>query len=134
MADHRDVSQSFDRCLRRGDVIQRFYDLFMASHPDIPARFTHTDFRAQKRLLEQGVNLAILYAEGNPVGRIGVDRIRVSHARSRMDIPLHFYDHWQEAFLAAIAEFDEEFSEALRMQWEQVLRKTIDHVRAGYES
>lgn len=133
MEDYSGISRSFERCLRRGDVVQRFYDLFMASHPDIPARFTHTNFGAQKRLLEQGVNLAILYADGNPVGQIGVDRIRNSHARSRMNIPPHFYDYWQDAFLTAIAEFDGEFSDTLRAQWERVLQKTIAHVRGGYE-
>ncbi|HWA13023.1 MAG TPA: hypothetical protein VHA15_08010 [Burkholderiales bacterium] len=133
MTDYSAVTQSFERCLRRGDVIQRFYDLFMASDPEIAPWFERTDFPAQKRLLEQSISLAILFAAGNPIGRIGIERIRASHAPGRMGVPPRLYPFWKAAFLRAIEEFDPAFGDELAAAWHTVLQKTIDHVLAGQD-
>jgi hemoglobin-like flavoprotein len=132
MTDYAAVSRSYERCLRKGDLMQRFYDLFMASEADIASRFARTDFAAQKRLLQQSISLAILFAAGDPVGRIGIERIRNSHAQDRMDIAPRYYAYWKSAFLRAIEEFDPEFGEGLAHAWEAVLQKTVDHVAGGY--
>lgn len=40
MIDSEKVAQSFGRCVFKGDVIERFYDIFIDSHPDIKPRFS----------------------------------------------------------------------------------------------
>jgi len=133
MNDAAQVEESFERCMLKGDVIERFYAIFIDSHPDIKPRFANTDFDSQKKLLRQSVGLAILHARNNPVGRIGINRLARSHSKTGLDIPPPLYAYWKESFLRAVAEFDAEFCEELRASWDVVLQKTIDGVSAGYE-
>lgn len=87
MNNYEEVKQSFARCMIKGDVIGRFYDIFLDSYPAIKPRFANTDFDSQKHLLRQGVNLAIMFASNNPVGKKGIERIRKSHSKSGLNIP-----------------------------------------------
>jgi hemoglobin-like flavoprotein len=133
MIDVAEVEESFERCMLKGDVVERFYALFMDSHPDIRPRFVDTDFDSQKKLLRQSIGLAILHARNNPVGRIGINRLARSHSRSGLNIPPALYAYWKASFIQAVSEFDDEFSDSLNIQWDAVLQKTINDVVAGYE-
>lgn len=133
MIDVAGVEESFERCMLKGDVVERFYALFMDSHPDIKPRFVNTDFDSQKKLLRQSIGLAILHARNNPVGRIGINRLARSHSKSGLNIPPPLYAYWKKSFLQAVAEFDSEFSDELGSDWDRVLQKTIDDIAAGYE-
>jgi hemoglobin-like flavoprotein len=117
----------------KGDVVERFYALFMDIHPDIRPRFVNTDFGSQKKLLRQSIGLAILHARNNPVGRIGINRLARSHSKSGLNIPPALYAYWKRSFLQAVAEFDSQFSDGLKAGWDRVLQKTIDDVSGGYE-
>ncbi len=134
MNDFEIVAQSFVRCMIKGDVIGRFYEIFLDSHPDIKHRFANTDFDSQKHLLRQGINLAIMFASGNPVGQNGIKRIRKSHRKSGLNITPDLYPYWKNSFLQATSEFDPEFSDELKRQWDSVLQKSIDYIIDGYDS
>lgn len=127
-----EVRKSFGRCTTSGDVISVFYDLFLASNPDIKPRFTRTDFAAQKGLLRQGVNLAILHAAGMASGTAGLRRIRDSHSQAKLDVPPALYRHWKASFLSAVAATDPQHTPALQRQWDTVLQHAIDFIVAGY--
>jgi len=133
MNDFEEVKQSLARCMITGDVIGRFYDIFLESHPDIKPRFAHTDFDSQKHLLRQSVNLAIMFANGNAVGKRGIERIRKSHSKVNFNIPPDLYPYWKKSFIQAASELDLEFTDELKKQWDCVLQKTIDFVIEGYE-
>lgn len=134
MNNCEDVKQSFARCMIKGDVVGRFYEIFLASHPDIKPRFANTDFDAQKHLLRQSVNLAMMFANDNQVGIKGIKRIRKSHSKSGLNIPPDLYPYWKKSFIQAASEFDQEFSDELNTQWNEVLQKTIDFIIEGYDA
>ena len=48
MSDVEDVKQSFARCMIHGDMVGRFYDIFLESSPGIKPLFAKTDFDSQK--------------------------------------------------------------------------------------
>lgn len=133
MNNYEDVKQSFARCMIKGDVVGRFYEIFLASHPDIEPRFAHTDFDSQKHLLRQSVNLAIMFASDNQIGKKGINRIRQSHSKLGLNIPPELYTYWKISFLQAASEFDEEFSDDLKSRWDSVLQKTINFIIEGYD-
>lgn len=55
MADsYDDLQQSYGRCLRGKNFIERFYEIFLASHPDIAPMFAATDFQKQRMALRRG--------------------------------------------------------------------------------
>ena len=41
---YEDLQQSYGRCLRDKQFIERFYQTFLASNPAIPPMFASTDF------------------------------------------------------------------------------------------
>lgn len=133
MLDIEQVKKSFDRCSSNGDIIQEFYNIFLDSHPDIKPRFANTNFAQQKKLLLQGLDLTIMYASGEPVGRIGLNRIKKSHRKAALDILPELYPNWKNSFLQVISELDSEFNENLNQQWDLVLQKSIDFIISGYD-
>ena len=134
MIDIEQVKRSFDRCAAHGDIIDDFYKIFLDSHPDIKPRFANTNFDSQKKLLLQGLDLTIMFASDQPVGRIGINRIKKSHCRAVLDIPPDLYPYWKKSFLTAISVLDPEFSDELKEQWDWVLQKSIDYIISGYDN
>jgi len=127
------VKESYNRSIGN-DVIGRFYDIFLKSHPDIAPLFSKTDFDAQKTLLKHGVLLAIMFVEGISAGDPGIKRIRESHGKTGMNIPPELYPCWKTSFIQATSESDPEYSEQIRNAWDSVLQETIDYITEGYEA
>ena len=116
------------------DVIGRFYEIFLKSHPHIAPLFAETDFVAQKETLNHGMHLAIMFAEGQALGKTGLERIRQSHCRNRLNISPMLYPYWKKSFLQAISETDPQFNEETRKAWDSVLQQTIDFISGGYDA
>lgn len=129
---HQLAKDSLGRCLNHGDLFGRFYEIFIASHAAVATRFRDTDMEKQKDLLKNGINLAIMFADGNPVGENGINRIRHTHSRTQLDIDPGLYDLWLDGFLQAVSEIDPHFDADIEQDWRVLLQKTIDHIRGGY--
>lgn len=127
------VRESLGRCVLRGDLFQDFYDRFLHSHIEIAPKFKSTDFAKQKSLLHDSINLAIMFAEGNVVGRNGIERIARSHSKSGLNISPHLYSYWLESFIDAVETLDPEFSLELEDEWREVLSKAIEFIKARYD-
>ena len=124
---------SYTRCVGR-KIIERFYAIFLKSHPDIAPLFTRTDFSIQHEALRNGVHFAMMFAEGKPIAIGAIRRLGLKHDRHHLDIPPRLYPYWKASFLEAVADTDPEFSEAVRNAWGRVLQKTIDEMTAAYEA
>ena len=133
MIDIEEVKKSFARCSSNDDIINKFYSLFLDSHPNIRPRFDNSNFESQKKLLLQGLDLTIMFASDEQVGKIGINRIKKSHSKSGFDIPPALYPYWKVSFLQTISELDPEFNNELKEQWDMVLQKAIDYIIDGYE-
>lgn len=127
------VKESFGRALSHGDLMGRFYEIFLKSAPEIAPMFKNTDFDAQKQLLRQGINLALMFAAGSAVGQSGIDRIAKSHNQAHLNIRPDLYHFWKDSYLQAIAEVDPRYSPELKDDWAQCLQVTIDHIIAHYK-
>lgn len=126
------VKQSFGRCLNRGDLIGRFYELLLEADPVIPKKFEHTDMRKQKDLLIHGINLALMFVEGDPVGKNGLLRIRQSHSKKNLDINPELYMFWMASFQQAVSEIDPDYNDDIENSWQEVLEKTVNFISEGY--
>ena len=74
---YEDLQQSYGRCLRDKRFIERFYEVFMASHPAIAPMFADTDFSKQRMALRRGISVAILHAAGSGLSRRTTSTCRV---------------------------------------------------------
>ncbi|TCT26222.1 globin domain-containing protein [Thermomonas haemolytica] len=119
MADqYEDLQQSYGRCLRDKRFIERFYEVFMASHPAIPPMFARTDFGAQRVALRRGISVAILHAAGSGLSRRTTEQMADVHARhGRAPVDPALYPYWIDSLLAVIAETDPEATPALLARW-----------------
>ena len=127
------VRKSYGRCLAQGDVIGRFYAVFLDADPAIRAKFAHTDLEQQKRLLRLGVTYLIMYANGDYAGQSSLNHIRDTHGQHFLNIKPDLYEIWQASLLKTVAEFDPEFSADLERDWKTVLAPGIAYITAGYQ-
>ncbi len=129
----QEVRESFGRCTLKGDLIDRFYEIFLESHPDIKPRFANTDFTKQKELLRKGINIAILFGNDKVLGRKGIEKLRESHKRTKLNVSPSLYIYWKKSLLQAVSEYDYQYNRELETTWEKLIEKTITYIAEGYE-
>ena len=81
------VKQSYGRACLNPKVIDRFYEIFLESHPAIKPMFHKTDFTKQKQLLKTGVIMMLAHLEGKAVWTSHLDKIAKSHSKKHLNIP-----------------------------------------------
>ncbi len=131
--EFQEIRTSMGRAITHGDVFGRFYDIFLDSNPRIRPMFSDVDMEKQKALLRQGVNLALMFAEGRAIGRSAMDRLRNSHSKSNIGIEPSMYRYWLDSFMKALSELDPDFDANLEKQWRAALGKAINHIAGGYD-
>lgn len=128
---YADLHQSYGRCLRDKAFIGRFYEVFLASNPDVPAMFAHTDFSRQRMALRRGITMAIFHAGGSRVVERGIDEMGGVHARDgRCPVPHALYRDWVESLLTVVREADPEADEALMSRWSEAMAVVVDTFKA----
>ncbi|WP_210412699.1 globin [Luteimonas granuli] len=119
---YADLHQSYGRCLRDKEFIGRFYDVFLASNPEVPAMFAHTDFSKQRLALRRGITMAIFHAGGSRVVDRGINEMAAVHASGgRCPVPAALYKDWVASLLKVVEEADPEADEALMARWREAL-------------
>jgi hemoglobin-like flavoprotein len=128
-----DLQQSYGRCLRAKGFIERFYDIFLASHPDIAPMFRNTDFQKQRLALRRGISIAISHAAGGSLVKQSMEHMADVHSRrGHAPVPPKYYVHWVDSLLQAIAELDPEFSPALGARWRKGMAVVVETFTARY--
>lgn len=130
---YEQAKDSLGRCLNHGGLISRFYELLVQQHPEIAEKFAHTDMSKQAALLKNGINLAIMFAEDNPIGINAIHRLRHTHSRAQLDINPVLYPLWLESFIQAVTETDQHFGPVVEKEWREIIQKTIDCIVSGYD-
>ncbi|MFV1997824.1 MAG: globin [Acidiferrobacterales bacterium] len=126
------VQASFGRALWDLEFLDKFYAIFLDSHPDIRDKFVNTDFAKQKGLLRHGLMSVLMFAEGQPSARSCLERIRASHARGNLGISPDLYSYWIDSLMKAVAKSDPEFDLSLEVDWRKVITPAIEFIKSGY--
>lgn len=124
--------RSLATCSATPAFLERFYDVFLASSPEVAARFAETDFVRQRAALGESFALMLEAASGTAAGREHLQAIAASHSRSGIDIPPHLYDLWLASLLQVVAEFDPACDEETLDAWRTVTSFAIDEMKAAY--
>lgn len=135
MADsYDDLQQSYGRCLRDRHFIDRFYETLMASHPEIPPLFAHTDMFRQRMALRRGISIAVLHAAGSTLATRSVEKMADVHGSGgRAPVPPHFHAFWLESLIKAIAETDPEADTTLLVRWRRAMGSVIHTFTQRYD-
>ncbi len=124
-------NDSLEECLADPAFLPRFYELFLATSPEVREKFVGTDFHRQTRVLKASLMLLLFAAQGLPEGAAHLDRIAEIHGPKQHDIPDRHYDLWLDSLLQAAAETHRAFTDKMRNAWIAVLTPGIEHMR-GY--
>lgn len=128
-----DLQQSYGRCLRTKNFIERFYEIFLASHPDIRPMFATTDFQKQRMALRHGISAAISHAAGSSLSERTVRQMAQVHSREgHAPVPPELYRYWLESLLQAVRETDPEASPELLDRWYQGMSVVVNTFTAQY--
>jgi hemoglobin-like flavoprotein len=127
-------NDSLERCLRGGDFFQRFYEVFLASSPEVREKFSGTDFRKQRRMLQTSFYMLVEYiAVGWPECQAYLERIAVAHGKQGRDIPPGLYDLWLDCLLRAVRERDDQYSTEVDAAWRFMMGAGITFLKARYD-
>ena len=127
-------NDSLARCLRDGQFFQRFYELFLASSPEVSEKFRGTDFRRQRRMLQTSFYMLVEYmALGWPECEAYLERIAAAHGKYGRDISPHLYDLWLECLLKAVRESDDRCSTEVEAAWRYVMGAGISFIKVRYD-
>lgn len=128
------MDESFRRCCVQREFLDRFYERFLSSSPEIRDRFRGTDFVRQRRALLASLHLILLAAEDEEKGppRYLKDLAEL-HSRQRLDIRPEFYDQWRKSLIDTVRECDPEFDAAIEEAWERVLGVGISYLVRHYD-
>lgn len=132
MSAHAVAQQSYARCQRTPDFLQRFYDVLLESHPAIPPMFEHTHFPKQTKLLQHGLGLLLSY--GNSRDDALLERIAARHSVNGLDVDPSLYVHFVESLVAVVRERDPKFDEEVERAWREAVKPGIDFIRRRYGS
>ncbi len=123
---------SLTRCLGMPAFLDRFYEVFLGSSPEVAEKFRHTNFARQKVALGQSLYLMVMAAEGGDAAVAYLDRIAARHGREDLDIRPELYELWIDALVATARELDSEFDDETEAVWREMLRPGIEIMRARY--
>lgn len=124
------VMQSYGRCCRSTGFFDTFYRIFLASSPDVRAKFANTNMQAQQLLLRQGIMNVVLYARGMPDTKLRA--LGCSHSRKAMDIRPELYTLWTDSLLKTIREHDAEADTDTLNAWLTVINQGISVILEEY--
>ncbi len=122
---------SMNRCLADEGFLERFYETFMASSPEVAAKFKHTNFPRQVKMLEDSLRLVLKAASGLEEGREHLAKIAESHSQRGLNISPELYILWLQALVETAEKTDPEWTEALDQTWRAALRPCIDAMIAA---
>jgi hemoglobin-like flavoprotein len=127
---------SLGRCMTTPNFLHEFYELFIASSPEVREKFRDTEFARQTRVLSDSLYIMAVAAESrdDSVGLKEMDRLAVRHAHSDLDIRPELYDAWLDCLLEAARRHDPEFSSEVEGAWRETLLPGIQHMRSRYRA
>lgn len=128
-----ETEKSFRRCLIKADFFDRFYEIFLKSHPSIAAKFKNTNMKKQKQMLRAGLMSMIMYAEGKLGAKAQLTKIAQSHSdKGAHNIPPSLYEHWIDSLIQALAETDPQWTPKLERSWRNDMKKGVTFLILNY--
>lgn len=125
---------SLNRCLSDPDFLTHFYELFMASSPEVREKFRSTDFKKQTQVLADSLYLMAVAAQGEKESPAWAEVARLAkrHSKGDLDVRPELYDLWLDCLVQAARKHDPQFSPEVEAAWRKTLQLGIEHMRSGY--
>ncbi|MEX2213903.1 MAG: globin [Phycisphaeraceae bacterium] len=126
------LNDSLERCVRKPEFLERFYDLFLKSSEDVRNMFVGTDFRRLKRQLKHSLYVMLLAASGNEEAWREMDARAVRHDRNHLNVRPPLYELWLHCLVTAVSECDAKCDPDIERIWRTVMRRGIEYMIERY--
>jgi hemoglobin-like flavoprotein len=121
----RRTRDSLGRCVKCETFLQRFYELFMASSPEVAELFQKTDFERQKKMLRDSLYV-MLVAAGTTKGAAHDEVRRLATLHRDVGVKSDMYSLWLDSLVEAAREHDTHFTDTLENDWRASLSEPIE--------
>ena len=128
------VTHSYGRACLNPHLIDRFYEVFLSSHPEIKPLFRHTDFTKQKQLLKTSVIMLLAHLEGKSAWTENLIQLAKRHSKKELNIHPSLYQYWIDSLITAVKEHDPQWTPDLERAWQKVLRAGVDFIVEHYDA
>lgn len=131
-ADHDTIQRTRDslgRCVECETFVQRFYELFMGSSPEVAELFEKTDFERQKKMLRDSLYV-MLVAAGTTQGPAHDELERLATLHRDIGVTPDMFTLWLDALIDAAREHDTHFSEELGNDWRATFSVPIERMKS----
>lgn len=122
--------ESLGRCVECETFLQRFYELFMASSPEVAKLFEKTDLERQKRMLRESL-YAMLVAAGTTQGPAHEEIERLAERHRDLGVTPGMFALWLDSLIAAAREHDTHFTDELEADWRASMSGSIALMKAS---
>jgi len=127
-----DFHNSLERCGFSPTFLLDFYKNFVASSPEIAAKFEKTNFKTQARVLKTSLYMAMLASDQNHEAGEYLDRIAGLHGRDALNIKPEYYDLWLSSMIATVRDHDPLFNCEIEQVWKNFLLPAIKYMKSRY--
>jgi hemoglobin-like flavoprotein len=124
---------SLRRCTASPNFLERFYELFLATSPEVAEKFNGTDWLRQKRMLVASFYLMMMAEETGTEGDPHLERIARLHGRRRLGVPPEMYSTWLDCLVQSAREHDRLFTPETERVWRAMMQKGISFMQGQYE-
>lgn len=128
-------SDSYARVMGQGaynrDFIARFYDLFLASSPQIARHFAATDMSRQRTMLHDSFNTLINFNRHRRL-TAQLAHLGAVHGPGASNIAPVLYDLWLDSLMRTVAEFDPAWEHRVELAWRLALAPGIAYLKFAH--
>jgi hemoglobin-like flavoprotein len=126
-------NNSYERCLKTGNFIDRFYENYIVSNEVVAKKFAQTDMAGQKRVLEASLHMLMaLRSTDSEEATAHFRKIGITHGKKTNDITPELYDLWMTCLLETVEECDDKYDRQIEAAWKDLLTDGIDIMKSMY--
>ena len=125
----KEFNESYGRLLkattsRENEFFDVFYERFIASSPEVAAKFRDVNMEHQKTMLKQSLfHMLNLFTQKTIPDSL--TEIAVKHSRRHLDIRPELYHLWLECLIETVREMDPQFNDHIELAWRMVCSQGI---------
>ena len=121
-------NDSFERLMTVGSdaFYNRFYEIFLASSPDVKAAFANTNMAHQIEMLRGSLMQMVSFA----ANRQGTDYLcRVASRHAQLKIGSELFTAWEDCLLRTVREQDPRYDAMVELAWRVTLAPGLAFMR-----
>ncbi len=126
-------NNSFEACVGQPRFLERFYEIFINSSPEVQEKFKATDLKRQVRIIRKSLLVLTMASLGTEAVMEEIAHLGQTHGREGLKVGPHLYDLWLSSLLQAVSEVDPGWSRDVENSWRKMFAPYITALKSYSE-